>query len=280
MILMFRMLGLPTAVLDTGNLWMLITGLVLSTVFPYLLGSVNSALIVSYRIYGDDVRKYGSGNAGLTNMNRVYGGRAAVLTFTGDVLKQVVSVFIGVLTLGQIGAYISGMFCMLGHIAPVFYRFKGGKGVLTAATLILLIDWQVFLILALLFLVTVLITRYVSLGSLLAAFALPTVVFYTQAARSEVGIADPYSLICSVVIGLIIFLTHSSNIKRLANGTENKISFGKKAKFQDMLDKEDPENDRIRDKLEAEAEMKEKEDLKNFKEYKKQQRRNAAKKRR
>ncbi len=279
MIFMFNLLGMPVGVLG-NSLPMIILGLLITTVIPYMLGSVNCALLVSKRVYGDDVRKYGSGNAGLTNMNRVYGGRAAVLTFAGDVLKQVISVFIGVWTLGQVGAYIAGLFCMLGHIAPVFYRFKGGKGVLTAATLILLIDWQVFLVLALLFVVTVLLTRYVSLGSLVAAFALPTVVYYVQGAFSKTGVADPFSLICSVLIGITIFITHASNIKRLFNGNENKISFKKKAVFQEILDKEDPENDRIRDRLDAEAELRDKEDLARLKEYKKQQRRKAAKKRR
>ena len=259
MIGFFRVFGIATNICNVDIPVLFGLYMLLLIVASYLLGSVNSAIIVSKYRYNDDIRKYGSGNAGLTNMNRVYGGTAAALTFAGDVMKQVIAVFLGVLMFDQIGAYIAGLFCMIGHIAPVFYRFKGGKGVLTAATLILLIDWQAFIILFLIWAVVLLLSRYVSLASIIAAFAYPAVVYYSM--KAGMGKPDPFSLICALFIGCVIFVTHRDNIKRLFNNQENKFSFKRSPNLQDMLDKEDPETDRARRadeyrKLQYEAEQK------------------------
>lgn len=244
MIGFFRVLGIDTNICNVEQPLLFGLFMLLLIVASYLLGSINSAIIVSKYRYNDDIRKYGSGNAGLTNMNRVYGGTAAALTFVGDVMKQIVAVFLGVLMFDQVGAYIAGLFCMLGHIAPVFYRFKGGKGVLTAATMILLIDWQAFIILFIIWAVVLLLSRYVSLASMIAGFAYPAVVYYTM--KAGLGRPEPFSMICAMFVGCVIIFTHRDNIKRLYNNQENKFSFKHSPNLQDMLDKEDPETDRAK----------------------------------
>ena len=138
-----------------------IIGWALVGVIAYLLGSLNSAIIISKSKYKQDIRSFGSGNAGLTNMLRVYGKDGALLTLAGDIAKQLLSVLVGAFLLGRYGAYLAGLFCMIGHIFPIYYRFKGGKGVLTAATMILLIDPLVFIVLFIIFALTLAITRYV-----------------------------------------------------------------------------------------------------------------------
>lgn len=205
-----------------------IGGIVFLIVVPYLLGSLNGAILVSKYIYHDDIRNHGSGNAGLTNMGRVFGRKGAILTLVIDIAKQFVSVLIGIVLWGEVGAYLAGLFCMIGHIAPVFFKFKGGKGVLTAAVMILMIDYQVFLIAFAIFALVVLISRYVSLGSVIAGFALPGIVWLLSAIRGRP--AHPFALFFAVLIGLMLILMHRSNIKRLYEGNENKLSFKKKKK--------------------------------------------------
>lgn len=197
----------------------------LCCIVPYLLGSLNTAIIVSRYKYHDDIRGHGSGNAGLTNMARVFGKKGALLTLLGDIAKQFVSVLIGIVICGEWGAYLAGVFCMFGHIFPLYYHFRGGKGVLTAATMVLMIDWQVFLIAFVLFALTVLITQYVSLGSIIGGFALPGIVYTSAKLRGTVP-ALP-AMIFSIFIGLLLIFMHRSNIRRLFNGTENKFKFKK-----------------------------------------------------
>ena len=197
----------------------------LCSILPYLLGSLNAAIIVSKYKYHDDIRGHGSGNAGLTNMARVFGKKGALLTLLGDMAKQFISVLIGIIVCGEWGAYVAGVFCMLGHILPLYYHFRGGKGVLTAATMILMIDWQVFLITFALFALTVLITQYVSLGSIIGGFALPGVVYTSAILRGTMPSLP--AIIFSIFIGLLLIFMHRSNIRRLFNGTENKLKFKK-----------------------------------------------------
>lgn len=197
----------------------------LCCILPYLLGSLNAAIIVSKYKYHDDIRTHGSGNAGLTNMARVFGKKGALFTLLGDVAKQFLSVLIGIIVWGEWGAYLAGVFCMFGHIFPLYYHFRGGKGVLTAATMILMIDWQVFLIAFALFLLTVLITQYVSLGSIIAGFALPGVVYSSAVMRGTMPSLPAW--IFSIFIGLMLIFMHRSNIRRLFEGTENKFKFKK-----------------------------------------------------
>lgn len=213
---------------DFGAALAFCAGILLCSILPYLLGSLNAAIIVSKYKYHDDIRKYGSGNAGLTNMGRVFGKQGALLTLFGDIFKQFISVVIGIVVCGELGAYLAGVFCMLGHIAPIYYHFRGGKGVLTAATMVLMIDWQVFLIAFVIFAITVLITRYVSLGSVIGGFALPGIVYASAMLR---GTYPALPAICfSVFIGMLLIFMHRSNIRRLMEGRENKLSFKKKQK--------------------------------------------------
>ena len=220
-----------------------IAAIALTAAAGYLLGSLNSAIIVSKYRFHQDIRNFGSGNAGLTNMHRVYGKQGALLTLLGDVLKQIASVFIGILIAGQTGAYIAGLFCMLGHIFPVYYGFKGGKGVLTAATMILIIDPIIFLVLIVVFAIVLLFTQYVSLSSIIAAITYPAAVYYAAKIRTG-NSPDIYSMLFALFVGLIVIFMHRSNIFRIFNNEESKFSFKKKPDTQKILDAEDRENDK------------------------------------
>ncbi len=189
----------------------------------YLLGSLNSAIIVSKWKWKQDIRSFGSGNAGLTNMHRVYGKDGAVYTLAGDIAKQIVSVLIGAVVLGRYGAYLAGGFCIIGHILPVYYGFKGGKGVLTAATMILVIDPLIFAVLFIIFALVLLITRYVSLSSIIAAITYPAAIVVAY------GTAHLFELLFALFVGALVIYMHRTNLYRLFNGTESKFSFRKKA---------------------------------------------------
>ena len=165
-----------------------IGGILLCVIVPYLLGSLNFGVMISQRHYRDDVRTHGSGNAGATNMLRTYGKKAAILTFLVDFLKGVAACLIAMLlvTLIKGGSAIAkdiavtaaGMGAILGHNWPLYFGFKGGKGVLTSFAIMLFIVPVPTLIAFVLFIVIVAITRYVSLGSIIAAASLPVMVFF------------------------------------------------------------------------------------------------------
>ncbi len=192
----------------------------------YLLGSLNFAIIISRFMAKTDVREHGSGNAGFTNFHRSVGGKKTFLVIAGDCAKCAVAVVLAGLLLGVEGRLIAGVFVMLGHMFPLYFSFKGGKGVLTTAVLILLIDWRSFLMCIGLFLLVVLVTRYLSLGSILAVGAVPFSFLYLY--RGDPSLAK-YLAITAFMAAFIIFM-HRSNIKRLISGNENKFSFksGKK----------------------------------------------------
>lgn len=208
-------------------------GCILLCMIPaYFLGSLNFAVILSGRFYGEDVRQKGSGNAGMTNMLRNYGKGAAALTLLGDVLKAVIACLIGYFAFGITGAYLAGLFCVLGHMFPIYYHFKGGKGVATTAALMLMVHPPLFLILLVVFALIVLSTKYVSLASIMCVMIWP--LFLSQ---METTLGAPV-LISLVIAALVVFM-HRSNIKRLLRGEENKISLGKK---KPKAEKEDEEN--------------------------------------
>lgn len=217
-------------ILVLGLCWFVVPILV-----PYLLGSINSAVIISRVRYGDDIRRHGSGNAGMTNMLRTYGKGAAVATLLGDVLKTALAVaFASLMMSSHIGGWIAALFCMLGHIFPVYYGFKGGKGVLCAATAIGLLSWETLLILLLLFVAIVAMSKYVSLGSIVSAGMLPLIINFINAVRASTipeGTALPprFNGAIAVLIALLVIWCHRSNIKRIQNRTENKLSFKKKS---------------------------------------------------
>ena len=205
----------------------------LCVVIPYVLGSVNFAVIISSKRYNDDVREHGSGNAGMTNMMRTYGRKAAALTLAGDALKAVVAALLGYYAFGLIGAYVAGFFCVLGHLYPIFFKFRGGKGVVTAAFSILMCNPIVFLILVVLFVLIVLIWRYISLGSIMCMLLYPAIL---NGVDSVLAGGSGIYFFFACLTTTVVVLKHVDNIKRLLNKTENKFTFKKSVKAKDKED--------------------------------------------
>ncbi|MBE6650445.1 MAG: glycerol-3-phosphate 1-O-acyltransferase PlsY [Ruminococcaceae bacterium] len=208
--------------LETDSGWIAGVALLLCAVAAYLIGSLNSAVILSKVFHHDDVRKYGSGNAGATNMARTYGKKWGIITFICDGLKAVVAVIGSMLIMGEGGAYIAALFAILGHIFPIYYKFKGGKGVAVAAISILCLNPVVFAILVIVFVSIVCASKYISLGSIIAAFFYPMLLHAFDQSQGFI------STVISVLIAVIVIVMHRSNIRRLKDRTENKI--GQKAK--------------------------------------------------
>lgn len=213
---------------ELGGVWYIV-GLFFIVISGYLLGSINSAIIISKVKHGDDIRNFGSGNAGMTNVLRTYGKGDAVLTLLGDMLKIAIAVILARVLCGEEGAYLAGLFGVVGHILPIYYKFRGGKGVVAAATSILIIDWQIFLLLLGLFVIIVAISRYVSLGSIVCGLAYPALV-QAKAVFIAQRPATPIMLLFALFIGIMLLVTHRENLKRIMNKKENKISFSKKEK--------------------------------------------------
>lgn len=204
-------------------------------VIPYFLGSLNFSVILSGKLYKEDVRSKGSGNAGSTNMLRNYGKKAAGLTLLGDAFKTVVSCSFGILVYGVYGAYLAGLFCILGHMFPVYFKFKGGKGIVCLAVMILMTDWRVFVILFIIFLVIVLGTKYVSLGSVIGAMLYPIVLN-----RINTGTGNPVRSVevIAILVAILVVFMHRENIKRLYQGKESKLKFGNKKKESENFPKD------------------------------------------
>ena len=205
------------------TLTFLICGII-CTVVPYLLGSINFAVIISSKTFNDDVREHGSGNAGMTNMLRLYGKKAAVLTLGGDALKAILAALVGYFMIGMLGAYIAGFFCILGHMFPVFFKFRGGKGVVTAAASMLMCNPIVFLLLLILFILIVFIWRYISLASVMCVLLYPVVLSFVDTLL--IGGSGIY-MIFVVLTTVLVVLKHKDNIKRLMEGKENKFKLNK-----------------------------------------------------
>ena len=209
----------------------------ISVAISYLLGSINSAIIISRIFYGEDVRTKGSGNAGLTNMIRNYGKKGALFTLLGDVTKAALAILCTALLLGfnyQSGialngyCYLAGVFVAIGHIFPIYYKFKGGKGVLVTAITALILTPVPALILIFMFAVIFAISRYVSLGSITVATLYPIVAGLYVYLTCGIENLSALLLISLVLFAVIIVWCHRENVKRLLNGTENKLSFKKK----------------------------------------------------
>lgn len=220
-----------------------IFAVLICAVISYLMGSFNSAIIVVKIMKGEDIRNFGSGNAGLTNTLRCFGKLPALFTLLGDLLKGIAAVLICRLICSLMGigigpendvyfiGYVAGLCAVIGHIFPVYYGFKGGKGVLVGVSVFLVIDPMVFGILILIFAIILAVSKYVSLSSIIASTCCPIVTLLTRyyLENETINLSVLYALmtlpICSIVI-----LMHKSNIKRLKNGTENRFSFHKKEK--------------------------------------------------
>ena len=203
-------------------------------VVSYLLGSLNFAVIWSKLLYHEDIRDRGSKNPGSTNMLRVYGKKAAILTFVCDLLKGVAAAGLGQLFGGMSCGYVAGLFCVLGHCFPAFYRFKGGKGVATAFGVVTVLEPAVGVIAFIVFIGIVLLGRYVSLGSVMATIVYPMIldgafkVLYPS--DYLVPEASPFALpmLVAICIMLVVLVRHLPNIKRLYRGEESKIEWHRK----------------------------------------------------
>ena len=200
-------------------------GVLTSIVFPYLLGSVNSGIVLSKIFYHEDIRTQGSGNAGATNMLRTYGKKMGFMTFVCDFVKGCLGVVIGRLMFGLLGSYIGGLFCVLGHIFPCYYKFKGGKGVATSAGMLLMTNWKVLLVLVVIFALLVYMTKYISFGSIMVYLLYPLLLSKMKAPT------DPsIAILIAFTITIIGVVMHRKNLKRIFDGTESKVSFNVKDK--------------------------------------------------
>lgn len=185
---------------------------IITVIAGYILGSLSISIFLSKTLLGRDVRKHGSGNAGATNMARVFGMHAGLLTLVGDMLKTAAAMLLGRLLCGDIGMMLGGLACMLGHCFPVLHGFKGGKGVASGAMVALAIDWRVFLCVAAAFFIAALPTKKVSFGSLCGALAI-------LISAAAFGASTP-RLILAAGAMLLVIVRHKENIVRLINGSE------------------------------------------------------------
>ena len=234
------------------NSWL---ALLLTAVCGYLLGSINWAIIITRTIFRKDIRDEGSGNAGATNVLRNHGRGPALLTTLGDVGKSVVAVLLGswllanvqwdpsaaaqvpawaMAHLGRIGGYVGGLCCLLGHDFPVFYQFRGGKGVLTTMGMFVVLDWRVALLSLAVFAIITALWRMVSLGSMLAIGCGVGFIYAFNSAwdPAAVGSAE-LTVFCTVmaaVVELLVIWQHRANIVRICKGTENKLGQKKQDK--------------------------------------------------
>lgn len=206
---------------ETQRAWTMFAGALICIIVPYLLGSINPAVLISKLVFHDDIRRHGSGNAGSTNMLRTYGKGAAAATFALDLGKAALSFFIGLFVWSYAGAAIAGFFVVFGHMFPVFAKFKGGKGVACLAMIALLSSPVTFVILLAIFLVAAIGTRFVSFASIVSAILYPMIL------RAFAGHRPLYVAMAILSACFVVFM-HRANIKRLMNGTESKISFSKK----------------------------------------------------
>ena len=206
--------------------------LVICGVLGYLLGSVNTSVILSKLVYKEDIREKGSGNAGMTNALRAFGKKAAIVTLLGDLVKGILAILLAWLIAPdgyrELAGVLAGAGAILGHSFPAYFGFKGGKGVLTTLAVMLMLAPIPALIALLVFVVIVVITRYVSLGSMIAAFILPFIIFFRGNYLSLAG-GLSYTFWLSAGVAVLIIARHHANIGRLIRGEEAKL-FSKKEK--------------------------------------------------
>ena len=203
---------------------------VAAAAIAYFCGCFNGAVIVSKYILRDDVRTHGSGNAGLTNFYRTFGGPLTLVVILCDVLKAVAAVWAGILMARYwdggfwsqeaivlvFAKYWAGPFCLLGHMFPCMFHFKGGKGILSGGTIAIMIDWRVALVVWGGFLILAALTKWVSLGSIWAGASFPFATWFVY--------HDVVLLALAILLGGLIVWKHRGNLKRILNGTESKFS--------------------------------------------------------
>ena len=223
-----------------AEVWFLVTRVELWLVaaFAYFCGCFNGAVIISKYILRDDVRNHGSGNAGLTNFYRTFGGPLTLVVILCDVLKAVVAILIaakvgfgfiehmspGVTPDMQAAVfyvvlfkYWAALFCLLGHMFPCMFKFKGGKGILSGGTIAIMLDWRIAVVVWGGFLILAVVTKYVSLGSVWAGGSFPFISWYCY--------PDPVIVVLAFIIGGLVVWQHRGNIQRLIHCNENKFSF-------------------------------------------------------
>lgn len=237
----------------------------------YLLGSINFAILITKKYTGEDIRSKGSQNAGMTNVMRTVGAKAGVITLIGDAIKAFVAVVLGkylmplvincfiadgmtvsdMISNGEysffatpvFGAYLCGFFVVLGHILPLFFKFKGGKGIVTIISAILIINWKIFLALLIFWLIIFLISKIISLASVLSAVIYPFITFFTCRFLSDPSLKEFegmktffgldfiwFETIMSTIFALIIIYKHRSNIQRLLKGEEKRLTVNRSNK--------------------------------------------------
>lgn len=208
-------------------------------VLAYFLGCFNGAVVVSRYILRDDVRNHGSGNAGLTNFYRTFGGPLTLVVILSDAVKAVVAVLFAMWIAGSISPelialskYWAGLFCLLGHMFPVTFQFRGGKGILSGGTIALMMDWRVALVVWGGFLILAIATRYVSLGSCWAGLSFPFVTWFVY--------QDELITVLAVIIGGLILWKHRGNMVRIVQGTESKFALHKKKEAESEPETPDP----------------------------------------
>ena len=211
---------------------------VVTLIIAYLIGSINFSILISKKKAGYDIREKGSGNAGTTNMLRNLGKKYAAITLICDILKGVVSIVIAIIigkilggnTNAALLVQIAGVAVVLGHTFPIFFGFKGGKGVATSLGILLITNWQIGLICLVFGIVLIALTRMVSLGAIAAAVLFPILTLFIgenyYIVPSFSGLGNGY-FIFSVILAVIVIFNHRTNIKRILNGSENKVSFKK-----------------------------------------------------
>ena len=201
---------------------------VVMAIIAYLIGSINFSVILSKKMAGFDVREKGSGNAGTTNMLRSVGKKAAAITLVCDILKGVVAILIAMLigkmvegSNAALLVQVAGVAVILGHTFPIFFKFKGGKGVATSLGVLIMSNWQIGLICLVFALILMALTQMVSVGSIAAAILYPVLTLFIP----QNYIVPGNYLIYSIILAVLIVFNHRENVKRLLNGNENRISF-------------------------------------------------------
>ena len=209
---------------------------IIMAIIAYLIGSINFSIIISKKMAGFDVREKGSGNAGSTNVLRTVGKKAALITLVCDILKGVFSVLIALL-IGAIAGNnassavvveVAALAVVIGHTFPIFFGFKGGKGVATSLGVILIVNWKIGLICLVFALALMLLTRMVSLGSISASVLFAVLTIFMRDSYIG-GIEFEFSfIIFGILLAALVIYNHRSNLKRIINGTENRLNFKKK----------------------------------------------------
>lgn len=214
----------------------MLTICILIAIIAYLIGSINFSVILSKKMAGFDVRQKGSGNAGTTNMLRSVGKKAAAITLICDILKGAVSIGIAILVGYLFNAQnksilvqIAAIAVVIGHTFPIFFGFKGGKGVATSLGVLIMTNWQIGLICLAIAIIIMAITKMVSLGSCMAAIAFPLLTYFAANIFENAYIVKEGSsyFVYSIILAVIVLFNHRSNIKRIITGKENKLSFKK-----------------------------------------------------